>query len=208
MNRTNLQEIEQRIYEDRTKDGLFELVIGVFLLAAGVTLITRFMMLMGFIAAFPVIVLRELRRRIVDPRLGTIMPGEKQARKERGLKSATAILVALLLLIGMTVFWIVTRTGLGVNTREFFQIIGLDLFFLMMVGIFLMVGWMQGYRGLLRYLVAAVVLIAVRLLLNLPEYTYFILLGLIMTVIGVLSLSRFLRLNPRLTVAEGQPHEE
>lgn len=192
----NLEELEKKVFEERASDGLFELILGVLFILFGVLIAYDLSVYVGIVAAFPVIFLRSLREKIVQPRLGTVLPTGKRAKVMGSTRQTVIYTILGLVLLGLLVFLLVARAGISGDTLKVLHAFHLDLFALMILVVFLMIGRMNGYSHLLAYLAGAVVVFVIRALLGLPSLLSFFVVGGILTVFGSVALVRFLKRYP------------
>lgn len=192
----DLEMLEKRIFEERSRDGIFEIMLGLLFLAVASLVYTDHMGLVGAISAMPAILIPILRHRFVDPRLGVVKPAGKRALWMTSARSMTIIMIAGLVLLGLVAAFSLLPVLREEPVRSFLQRVDLDLFFLMMFAVFAMIGVIYGYRHVGIYLAGGAVIAIVRTLFLLPKETSFVLAGTLLLLLGISNLTRFLRRYP------------
>jgi hypothetical protein len=184
----DLKRIQRKVYISYFQDGLWDMLLGVFLLGWGLMVTYDFVAVMGGIwVAFYFMVL-GLKRWLTYPRMGYIKIAEARRQQIK-----MVILGVVLLLLGLAVFFIFAVNSRPAWFSEYFMFI----FGVMMTAVIAALGyWWKVARW---YLYAVMVFIAfsIHQWLDVPLNLAFIAPGGIITLLGLTLLVRFLRRYPR-----------
>ena len=184
----DLKQIQRRVYMSYFQDGLWDILLGVFLVCWGLMVTFDFVAVMGgFWLVFYMLIL-GLKRWLVYPRAGYIKIAEARRHQIK-----MVILGAIVFLLGLAVIPI-----FGVNSRpDWFS----EYFMLMLGGMFTLViiflaVWWQVYRW---YVYAGVVLLAFmsHQWLDTELNLSFFMPGGIIAIYGLVLLVLFLRRYPK-----------
>ncbi len=199
----NMKEIERKTYRDAQQDGLTDLLIGIGMIAVvGIVLTPSILKLLWYL---PILLLSRIgeaiKRRVTYPRIGHVKFQSESPKKVVG-----GIFLVMLILFAIMV---VVFTLFG-NVRDF------DLWMkwlpafcgTMLVGLFLDLG---AKSGLGRYYGIALLSIISGFSFALIDFNielggivmYFLSMGLVMVVTGIILLYEFIRKNPLPEEAEG-----
>ena len=81
MNPINLKDIEKRVFRTFFDDGLLELCMGCVVVLSGLSLSVRERGYIYLLIIIPVLALMWIKRTIVVPRVGLVIPGARQKRR-------------------------------------------------------------------------------------------------------------------------------
>jgi hypothetical protein len=184
----DLKQIQRKVYISFFQDGLWDMLLGVFLVGWGLMVMYDFVAVMGGIwLAFYFVVL-GLKRWLTYPRMGYIKIAEARRQQIR-----MVILGVVVLLLGLAVFFIFAVNSRPAWFSEYFMF----LFGVMMTLVIAALGyWWKVARW---YLYAVIVLISFSLhqWLETPLNLAFIVPGGIIALLGLALLVRFLRRYPK-----------
>ena len=193
----DLQDLEERTFRSRFDDGLLDLIVGLFVLAFGLSLGTSYGGLGGVWAAMLISLWYPLRRSITEPRMGYVeFSKPRQARMRRSMTwMGLALGLSVLAGVGMWVVFAIQDPAFADALRPLGPIP-----FGVMLGLLLAVG--AKLLGIARgYVYAALVLACVTgaHLLGLEDDLRLALIvsGAVITSAGAWRLASFLRDNPR-----------
>jgi hypothetical protein len=191
-----MEELERKIFEERSRDGIFELFVGLMFLAVGVMASTERLSLVGVAAAVAATMIPVFRARFIHPRLGVVRPSGKRAFWMGSVRLLTVMSLLGLVVLGLVLAVISMGGEMLEPLRQVMGVLRLDFFFLLMFFVFLMVGAVNGYRRLGYYFAGGVVLVWLRTSLNLSEPTVFYVAGGLLSIYGLYAFQSFLRRNP------------
>jgi MFS family permease len=185
---TDLKQIQRRVYMSYFQDGLWDILLGVFLVGWGVMIMFEFVAVMGGIwVAFFFIVL-GLKRWLIYPRAGYIKIAEARRQQMK-----MVIMGVVLLLLGLAVSFLFDVGSQPAWIGEYFMF----LFGAMMAIIIFVLGyWWKVDRW---YVYAGLVLaaFAAHQWLYAPLNLSFIVPGVVVILCGLGLLLRFLRRYPK-----------
>jgi len=191
---SHMKEIEKKVYMSYNKDGIWDLVLGIWFLGTGVFFAYEMAYLMGAMAAVFIPVLPQVKKAVTLPRLGYVkFSPERQQQIDRGRKKLVYLnLVAVL----MGLFAFIAFMGEG-DLRDTFRNLGLIPFGILLSA---MVGAVGLFYALRQFIFYAVLIMAVFVSAHFAQSHpafYFLVPGVIFTVIGLVMLTRFLRRYPK-----------
>ena len=184
----DLKKIQQRVYMSYFQDGLWDILLGVFLIGWGLMVTYDYAAVMGGIWVAVYFLVLALKRMITYPRAGYIKIPEARKQQIR-----MVILGAVLFLLGLTVFlW--TSTG---NRPDW-----LSEYFMLMLGAmfaFVVVFLASCWRVIRWYVYAVMILLAFvsHQWLDTELNLSFFIPGGIMAIYGFILLILFLRRYPK-----------
>ncbi len=195
MNRTNLEDLEGEAYQDSFSDGLIDLFVGLGIAVVGMTWLWLEPVagLGGVFAAAVAWALPPIRRRIVEPRIGYVRWTAPRLKWERKQLRLLFWLGAAALLVGGAAALAVVR-GDGVTSGDRNVVAGLPAI-LLAIGAFVLAAT-SGFKRLWGYGAVLVSAAAVTILIEAGPGGSLLAAGAAIGVVGVVLLSRFLRVNP------------
>jgi len=193
----DLKEIERKAYLTYSKDGFWDICLGLFFLLQGITFAVRGFAFIGTLGAFAAVLLpvfMSLKRAIALPRLGYVkFSPERQARLKRGRLLLSVVLTFTALLGGVLFLAYTSQTGWKLWLRNL-HLIPYGFVLAVVVGA---VGFLFEIKRFLYYAVLILAAFIVGRMMNARPDLYFIPLGAIFFVIGLVLMIRFLRKYPK-----------
>jgi hypothetical protein len=184
----DLKQIQRKVYMSYFQDGLWDILLGIFLVGWGLMLTFDFVVIVGGIwVAFYFIIL-SLKRWLTYPRAGYIKISEARRQQMK-----MVILGVVLFLLGLAVFFLFAASSRPAWLGEYF----IFMFGTMTAVIIALLGyWWKVSRW---YFYAALVFVAAAVYqwLDTPLNLTFIVPGGIFALYGVVLLVRFLRRYPK-----------
>lgn len=184
----NLKQVQRRVYISYFQDGLWDILLGFFLVGWGLMIAFDFVAIMGAVCVIFYFIVLGLKRRLTYPRAGYI-----KIAGARRQQMKIVILGAVLLLLGMAVFLLFSMDRRPEWLDEYF-ILMLGAMFAMVIA--LLAGWWHVTRW---YIYAGLVLLAFISFqwFDTELSISFFIPGAIIAVCGFILLFRFLRLYPK-----------
>jgi hypothetical protein len=184
----DLKQIQRKIYMSYFQDGLWDILLGIFLIGWGLMVTFDFVAVMGGIWVAVYFIVLGLKRWLTYPRAGYIKITEARRQQIR-----MVILGAVLFLLGMAVFLLFSIDRRPEWFSEYFMLI-LGVMFALVIA--LLAGWWQVtrwfvYSGLILLVFASHQWLDTELNLS------FFIPGTIIALYGVVLLYRFLRRYPK-----------
>ena len=190
---TDPKKIQRKVYMTFFEDGLWDVVLGLFLLAWGFAILFDLGWLPGvsFVVFFYLAL--GLKQKMTYPRIGYAKPAE--ARKQR---SRVVVAGGVTLLLGIMVFLLVVTGGMPQFLRDYFEL----LFGTMLAIVVGLVGYWWGIIRWYYYAGLVFVFAAFNQWLGLSFELSFIIPGGLILFCGLISFVRFLRKYPRLSAED------
>lgn len=194
--RQGLQGIEHRSWQRVFEDGIWDIAIGLTLLAFGLSIIIDFAPSAAILVAVLIPSLRQFKRRVAEPRVGRV---QFQKPRQRQLKRIPILLSGLVVAgVGSFGFMILSaQDGLPewahLIRDHFVLVIGL-----IWSGALALAGWFLGVRRL--YIYAALLLGALVAVDLAPGYSLgyaLVSIGGVIGLVGLALLLRFIRRYPK-----------
>lgn len=191
---TQMKDIERKVYISYNRDGIWDLLLGLWFLSTGIFFVYDLAFMMGITVVVFIPVLPQIKRAITMPRLGYVkFSPERQDQINRGRKKMVYMnLIAVLL--GLFAFVAFMDEG---DLRDTFQDLGLIPFGIVLSG---MIGAVGLFFALRQFIVYAILILAIFVAAHFagshPAF-YFLVPGVIFTVIGLIMLTLFLRRYPK-----------
>jgi hypothetical protein len=184
----DLKQIQRKVYISYFQDGLWDMLLGIFLLGWGMMAMYDFVAVMGGVWVVFYLVVLGLKRWLTYPRAGYIKIAEARKQQIR-----MVILGVVLLLLGLAVFFIFAAESRPAWFSEYFMFL-LGVMFTVVIAA-LGYWWKVTHW----YVYAAMVFLAfcVHQWLDAPLNLTFIVPGGIISLCGVAMLVRFLRKYPK-----------
>jgi len=190
----NLKEIEKKTYLAYHGDGLWDIFAGLFLMSVGFFMIYGAPYLMGIIPATLLPVVFGAKKSFVLPRMGYVkFSPERQAREKEGHKKLS-VLLTITALAGVFVFWAFTGDA---DWQVAVRGLGLIPFGIVIAAVSIACGILFGLKRFTVYGVLIVVFFIAGHLANSDPPAYFILIGFIIFIVGLVMLIRFVRKYPK-----------
>ena len=189
----DLKKIRRNIYMSYFQDGLWDILLGLFLLGWGFTVLFDLPWLPGatFVAFFWLVI--GLKQKFTYPRIGFSKPAEH--RKQR---SRVVIAGAATLLLGIMVFLLVVTGGIPQFLRDYFEL----LFGMMLAVVIGLIGYWWGIIRWYSYAGLVFILAAFNQWLGLSFELSFIIPGGVVFLYGLIIFVRFLHKYSRV-LADG-----
>lgn len=193
----DLKEIERKAYLSYTKDGFWDLCLGLFFLWQGIAFAVRWLAFIGVLGALVAVLLptfMSLKRAIALPRLGYVkFSPERQAKLKKG-RLLLCMVFTFTALLGLVLFLAYTsQTGWNLWLRNLHLI---PYGFVLAVGAGA-VGFLFDIKRFLYYAVLILAAFIIGRIMNAKPDLYFIPLGAVFFVIGLVLMIRFLRKHPK-----------
>jgi hypothetical protein len=193
----DLKEIERKAYLSYTKDGFWDICLGLFFLLQGIAFAVRWLALMGTAGALIAVLVptfMSLKKAIAVPRLGYVkFSPERQAKLKRG-KLLLCVVLTFTALLGMVVFLAYSGQSSWKLLLRDLQLIPYGFVLAVAVGA---VGFLFEIRRYLYYAVLILAAFIVGPTMNAKPDLYLIPLGVVFFVIGMVLMVRFLRRYPK-----------
>jgi hypothetical protein len=193
----DLKEIERKAYLSYTKDGFWDICLGLFFLLQGIAFAVRWLALMGTAGALIAVLVptfMSLKKAIAVPRLGYVkFSPERQAKLNRG-KLLLCVVLTFTALLGMVVFLAYSGQSSWKLLLRDLQLIPYGFVLAVAVGA---VGFLFEIRRYLYYAVLILAAFIVGRTMNAKPDLYLIPLGVVFFVIGMVLMVRFLRRYPK-----------
>ena len=191
----DVEKIQRKVYMSYFQDGLWDVVLGLFLLCWGFTVLFDIVWLPGAISAFLFWLALSLKRKITYPRIGYAKLAEQRKRMLR-IVIAGVIVILLVVMVPLLLFTI--TGGKSQFLRDYFELIFGSM---LAVAVGLVGYWWRTVRW---YIYATLVFIfaVFNQWLALSFELSFIIPGGIITACGLIILVQFLRKYPGLSEGE------
>ena len=179
-------------------DGVFDIVLGLSMMVAGAYIYFDLISLAAIVAIIAMLAAQGLKRTITVPRLSEIeLPDDVNVRMFRGFVLST-LLLGVFFLVGVTSY-LVGRNGVMPEWLSTWLDSYLPITLLAIVILFLAVGsYATRNLRMVGYGVLMAVAMAVGLWMDIVLWQGLVMLGVIITVIGLLLLWDFIRTHPIL----------
>jgi protein-S-isoprenylcysteine O-methyltransferase Ste14 len=190
----NLNEIEKKTYLAYHGDGIWDIFFGLFFISIGFFMIFDTVYLMGIIPATMLPAVLGAKKSFTLPRMGYVkFSPERQARIRRGIR-ILLILFTFTMLAGVGAFMAFTGDS---EWQKAIRSLGLIPFGTVLALISGVIGILFGFRRFTVYAGVILVLFIAGHFANSDPPAYFILIGLIVLVVGIVMLIRFVRKYPK-----------
>ena len=193
----DLSKIEQKAYLSYHRDGLADILIGLFILAFGIDMAvgTLATSLLGWM---PVLLYWPLKRLITYPRMGYVDFSPERKTKEKKKSVVLTIALCVPFTLGLLVFLVVSgRTGLSPELVDKVREYSILIFGVILASFISLGAFLSGVRHLYAYAALILIFVASGRLLDVQRHLYFISSGVVILISGVIVLIRFLRKYPR-----------
>jgi len=187
---TDTKKIQRKVYMSYFQDGLWDVVLGLFLLNWGFDVLFHLGWLPGVAPLAFFWIAQGLKQKITYPRIGFSKPAEH--RKQR---SRVVIASATTLLLGIMVFLLVVTGGMPQFLLDYFEL----LFGTMLAVVIGLIGYWWGIVRWYSYAGLVFVLAALNQWLGLSFELSFIIPGGVILLYGLIIFIRFLRKYPRVS---------
>jgi len=187
---TDTRKIQRKVYMTFFQDGLWDVVLGLFLLSWGFAILfdLGWLPVVTFLAFFWIA--QGLKQKITYPRIGYAKPAEQRKQMSR-----IVIAGAVTLLLGIMVFLIVVAGGMPQLLHDYFEL----LFGTMLAVVIGLIGYWWGIVRWYSYAGLVFVLAAFNQWLGLSFELSFIIPGGVILLYGLIIFIRFLRKYPRVS---------
>jgi len=187
------KKVQRKVYMSYFQDGLWDVVLGLFLLSWGFTILFDLPWIPGvaFVAFFYLAL--SLKQKSTYPRIGYAKPAEHRKQWSRVVIGGAAIL-----LLGIMVFLLVVTGGMPQFLRDYFEL----LFGTMLAIVIGLIGYWWGIVRWYGYAGLVFALAAFNQWLGLSFELSFIIPGGVVLLYGLIIFVRFLRKYPRV-LSEG-----
>ena len=184
----NIKEVQRKVYMSYFQDGFWDILLGLFLLAWGIGILTDSAALTGgwFIVAYSA--MWALKRRITYPRIGMA-----RIPQERKLSAKLAIAGVVVLFMGIIAFLLVS---LG-STPQWLSSYFMFIFGVILAIIVSSIAYWWKINRWYAYAALALVGVAFHQWLDAPLYLCFVVPGTIVILSGLVLLTCFLRKYPK-----------
>ncbi len=191
---SDIRKFEKKVYMSYNRDGIWDLLLGIWFLSTGILFAYEMVFMMGITAAIFIPVLPQIKKAVTVPRLGYVkFSPERQDQINLGRKKMVYMnLIAVLL--GLFAFAAFMGEG---DLRDTFRDLGLIPFGIVLSALIGAVGLFFALRQFIVYAVLTlVVFVAAHFAGSHPAF-YFLVPGLIFTIVGLVMLTLFLRRYPK-----------
>ena len=190
----NLAEMEKKTYLTYHGDGLWDIFAGLFLMSIGFFMFYDTPYLMGIIPATMLPVVLGAKKSFVQPRMGYVkFSPKRQARVKQG-HQRLSLLLAFTTVAGLGVFFAFTGDA---EWQKSIQDLGLLPFGFVLAAVSIACGMLFGFKRFIVYGGLIILIFISGHLANSDPPAYFILIGFIIFVVGVVMLIRFVRRFPK-----------
>lgn len=190
---TDQKKIQRKIYMTFFQDGLWDVVLGLFLLAWGFAILFD----LGWLPAVAFIVFfylaLSLKQKITYPRTGYARPAEQRKQRSRAVIAGGATL-----LLGIMVFLLVVTGGMPQFLKDYFEL----LFGTMLAIVIGLVGYWWGIVRWYYYAGLVFVFATFNQWLGLSFELSFFIPGGVILFYGLIIFVRFLRKYPRVSTED------
>lgn len=202
----NFKELEKKAFQSTYQDGLWDIYYGLIIIFLAVFMdrpdngyswVNLVCMVIGFIIAYSL--LKVGKKLITTPRLGSVVFGEIRKQKKRKMGIILGVLIAfqvLLLLPGIIVWLnpqIAINSGLLLAGKSDLLLVSSIAFLIVCTGVSIIAYFSDFIRG---YYIAVLMASAVFLMIFLDQPIYPLLLGVLVTIPGIVLLIRFIKRYP------------
>jgi len=192
----DLDSLEESAYQSRFDDGIGDLLLGLAILAMGISFGTEMGGMAGVWAAMIVPMWYPLHRAVSEPRLGYVEFGAGRRAKVRRKKLGMSVMLGVSLLTGLAIYAFKSGDAPREDMRAYAALPFLGLLAIMIAVASMLLGLRRGYlysaliigSGLLILFVADVDPLRPALQLS----------GALIAVSGIYLLARFVRMHPRV----------
>ena len=193
----DLDQIEKRAYLAFHQDGLWDLCIGLAMIAMGVVVMGQYQEWMGIAALLPVFVVitvPALRRVITLPRLGYVEFSQARKTRQRASQAALMVIGTLIAMLGLVVASGYSGEGSWQRFIRGLELLPIGLVLLLAT---LAVGIAFGLKRCYAYTAAFAMLFMLPELLGLHPFLALAAAGLVLTATGIVLLVNFLHRYPQ-----------
>lgn len=189
--------IEKRAYNVYHSDGIFDMVIGLTLLAYGIlNFFDSLHPWMSFVIAFlPAVSVRWLKKKITYPRVGFVKFVEWKSTRW-----TTALIIAGILMV-MVLGFVLLPKIIGEPSQVKFRLVESIAIYsvgIMLLGLLLAVAYLQHLTRLYGYALLIAVCATAGHLMHIGLEYYIAFIGAVAAVVGIVLFIRFLKRYPRL----------
>jgi hypothetical protein len=190
----NLQEIERKVYLSYQNDGVWDIFLGLFFLVEGILFVFDAAMFMGIFPAVMIPVAVMIRKSFTTPRIGYAEFSPVRKLKEKKSRITLSVLLSMTMILGLVAFWAFTGNS---EWQTWVKKLGIIPFGFVIAVVLGAAGLMFGLKRFVYYAIFILMVFVFGHLLNLRIRVYFIFMGVIFSVIGVVMLARFLQRYPK-----------
>jgi len=117
-NQHDLKALEQEAFSDAYSDGIFDLFVGISLIWIGVAWLwlPDLAGMAGILPAISIVPMIEIRKRLVEPRIGYVKWSDARESQERRTLTQMLAFGVLILAVGVGVFFLTTQTDTDTDT--------------------------------------------------------------------------------------------
>jgi len=184
------RKIQRKVYMTYFQDGLWDVVLGLFLLGWGFAILfdLGWLPVITFLAFFWIA--QGLKQKIIYPRIGYAKPAEHRKQKSRIIIGG-----AVTLLLGIMVFLVIVTGGMPQFLRDYFEL----LFGTMQAIVIGLIGYWWGITRWYGYAGLTFLLAVFNQWLGLSFELSFIIPGGVILLYGMTIFARFLRKYPQVS---------
>ncbi|MFH1701157.1 MAG: hypothetical protein ABIE07_11280 [Candidatus Zixiibacteriota bacterium] len=185
----DLKKIEKKFYLAFHQDGIWDLSIGLALMGAAICMVTDYPEIAAIFPVLAIIMIPSLKKSFIHPRLGYVKFSEAREKKEKGNISALAKLFSLTAVLGMVVFYAYTGND---DWQLWLKSLGLIPLGTTLAIIATALGFLYEIKRCHLYSVLVFATFFIGHNMNLRPATDFFIIGLILSLIGLVLFLRFI----------------
>lgn len=190
----DLKKIERKAYLSYHQDGLWDIFLGIFFLGVGIFMFLNTVYLMGGLIAVFVPGAIIIKKWLATGRLGYVKFGPGRQAQEKRSKAKLSMLLTLTMILGIITFYAFTGNS---EWQTWIRNLGIIPFGFVLALVLGAVGLLFEMK---RFVLYAGLILAVFIAGHLTDSdppAYFMLLGIIFLIAGLVMLIRFLRKYPK-----------
>jgi hypothetical protein len=192
----NLDKIEKKVYLSYHQDGLWDIFLGIFFFATGILWVFDQVVFAGIVPAVMLPSAINIKKSFAQSRLGYAkFSPERKAKEKKGV-AGLVMVFTLTAIAGAVCFLAFTDTG---GMLDWIKDLGLIPFGATLAFVTGAIGLMFGIRRLLLYALLILAVFVAGHMFNSDPPVYFLFLGLIFLIVGIVMLIQFMRKYPRVT---------
>ena len=192
--KTDLGRIEHKVYLSYYQDGLLDILIGLFILGFGMGMADLPAFIPSTLLTMSILCFWPARRFISYPRIGYVTFSPERRAKEKKKLAALVILCIAPLMVSIIIMKGFPSSEWAIWLKRHDVLFGeVILAVLVSIGAIL-----YGVKRLYVYAGLTMMVFAAHYLLKTPSHLFFITLGIVILVSGIVMLIRFLRKYPRI----------
>jgi hypothetical protein len=190
----DLQKIERRAYLSYQNDGVWDLFLGLFFLVEGFLFAFDAAIFLGIFPAMMIPVAVKIRKSFTTPRIGYVDFSPLRKLKVKKSRMTLSVLSSMTVILGLVVFMAFTGNS---EWQTWVRSLGILPFGFVISVLLGAAGFLFGLKRFVFYAGFIIVIFVAGHSLNLRIQAYFIFLGVIFSVIGMVLLVHFLRRFPK-----------